>query len=315
MNGTAMSYAVSRVDTLSEMGYNCKAITKRRKSMRINESCAKCLYDRQKKSTDNEEYLAEIRKILDEREENDCGPLLVHKFNQVRERYFGKEPSKYGEIKKQYNDLVLSMERELEAKAEASEDPLMTSLLYARLGNYIDFGAGGMHHVDRQEFISQFDDATFSESDMKTYDSFTAECAKAERFLLIADNCGEIVLDKLFLRQLKKRFPKISAEIMVRGGDAVNDATAEDALYVGADRVARVISSGSAVTGTVEDLLSQEALEALDSADVILAKGQGNYESLSKNGRHIFYTFLCKCDLFVARFGVPRLTGIFVEEK
>ena len=67
--------------------------------------------------------------------------------------------------------------------------------------------------------------------------------------------------------------------------------------------------------GTVYEMLTDEAKSAIDHADVILAKGQGNYESLSKQGRHIFYSLLCKCDLFIERFGVPRLTGIFVEES
>ena len=81
------------------------------------------------------------------------------------------------------------------------------------------------------------------------------------------------------------------------------------------DRTARIVSSGSTVAGVVEALLSEEAREALDRADVILSKGQGNYESLTGQGRHIFYSFLCKCELFTDRFRVPRLTGIFTEER
>ena len=101
---------------------------------------------------------------------------------------------------------------------------------------------------------------------------------------------------------------------MVRGAEVLNDATLEDAKYVGLDETGRIITNGDAVAGTVYELLSDEAKEALDSADLILAKGQGNYESLCRQGRHIFYSFLCKCDLFMARFDVPRLTGIFTEE-
>ena len=101
---------------------------------------------------------------------------------------------------------------------------------------------------------------------------------------------------------------------MVRGGEVLNDATMEDAEYVGLTQTARVISSGSAAAGTIYSMLSAEARQALDSADVILAKGQGNYESLSHQGRHIFYSFLCKCELFTERFSVPPLTGMLVEE-
>ena len=121
-------------------------------------------------------------------------------------------------------------------------------------------------------------------------------------------------MDKLFLEQLRKRFPELSITIMVRGAEVINDATLEDAEYVGLDKMGRIVTNGDAVSGTVYELLSDEARQVLDSADVILAKGQGNYESLCRQGRHIFYSFLCKCDLFMARFDVPRLTGIFTEE-
>jgi hypothetical protein len=96
--------------------------------------------------------------------------------------------------------------------------------------------------------------------------------------------------------------------------EVLNDATVEDAHYVGIDRVAEVISNGDAIAGTIYDMMPVEAKKALDESDVILAKGQGNYESMSGQGRHVFYAFLCKCDLFTNRFHVPRLTGIFVQE-
>ena len=132
--------------------------------------------------------------------------------------------------------------------------------------------------------------------------------------VLIADNCGEIVLDKLLIELLRKRFPQMDISVMVRGDEVLNDATAEDAVYTGIDQGARIISNGNTVAGTVYSMMTDEAKEAIDTADVVLAKGQGNYETLNGQGRHIFYAFLCKCELFTNRFTVPRLTGIFVEE-
>ena len=96
--------------------------------------------------------------------------------------------------------------------------------------------------------------------------------------------------------------------------EVLNDVTPEDAVYAGIDRIADILSNGEAIAGTVYDMLPAEARRALDMADVIFAKGQGNYESLSGQGRHIFYTFLCKCDLFTSRFSVPPMTGMLVEE-
>ena len=280
--------------------------------MRVTESCAKCLYDKQKHLSEDENYLREIKSIIDHRGENDTSPYLVYRFHEVYEKLFGKQ-APYKDIKRKYNDLVLSIEDSVREKIEASEDPLVKALMYARIGNYIDFGA--MNHVDEDQFLSLLERTQMNERDEAVIQSLFDQCENANDFLLIADNCGEIVLDKLFLEQLHKRFPKLRLSVLVRGGEVLNDATIEDAEYVGIDKYARVISNGLPIAGTVYDLLPDKAREAVDGADVILAKGQGNYESLCKQGMHIFYSFLCKCELFTNRFGVPKLTGIIVEER
>ena len=280
--------------------------------MRISDSCAACLYDRQRSRTDNAQYLAEIRTLLDRRAENDTSPYMVYLFNRIHVKYFGAGAD-YRGIKKQYNDLVLGMEEELRGRIEQAADPLAKSLVMARIGNYIDFGA--MDHVDQDEFLGLFGDTQMREDDLSVYEAFLKECTAGKTFLLVCDNCGEIVLDRLMLEQLKKRFPWLSVKALVRGGEVLNDATAEDAVYAGLDQVAQIVSNGEAVAGTIYEMMPEEAKKALDEADVILAKGQGNYESLSGQGRHVFYEFLCKCDLFTSRFHVPKLTGMFVEEK
>lgn len=279
--------------------------------MRVVESCARCLFDKQKHLSDNEEYLKEIRDIIAHRGEDDTSPYLVYLFRGVYEKYFGPcEP--YQEVKKKYNDLVLGMEDAVRSKIEASADPFETAFACARIGNYIDFGA--MNEVDEETFLFLFDDAKLRDEDRKVMDSFADQCRRGKRFLLLADNCGEIVLDKLFLEQLHRKFPQLTVSVMVRGSEVLNDATEEDAAYVGMDKVAKIVSNGQPIAGTVYAMLPEPAKEVLDHADVILAKGQGNYESLYGQGRHIFYSFLCKCDLFTGRFQVPKLTGIFREE-
>ncbi len=279
--------------------------------MRIPESCAKCLYDRQLNKTDHAEYLAEVRDILDHRREDDTSPYMVYLFNKVHLKYFGKGAD-YKAIKKQYNDLVLEMENDLRLEIEKAEDPLAKALIMSRIGNYIDFGA--MNHVDQSEFMALFENTEMRADDAKVYEAFLKDCEKGKTFLLVCDNCGEIVADKLMIEQLKKRFPQLTVRALVRGAEVLNDATEEDARYVGLDRVAEIVSNGEAIAGTVYDMMPHKAKEILDTSDVILAKGQGNYESMSGRGRHVYYAFLCKCDLFTTRFQVPKLTGIFIEE-
>lgn len=280
--------------------------------MRVIESCAECLYKRQLRKTDNKECLAEIKAVIDNRAYDDPAPYLVYRFNQIYLKYFGSVAS-FRDEKIKYNDLVLSMEDALREEINSSDDPLLTAFSYARAGNYIDFGA--LSAVDEKTFLSLLESDSLSDNDLQTFESFTGQCKTAGSFLLLADNCGEIVLDKLFLEQLKKQYPQLKLSVMVRGGEVLNDATVEDAEYAGIGSVAEIISSGIGVSGTVYKMLSDEAKSALDNAGVVLSKGQGNYEALSGQGRHIFYSFLCKCERFTNRFGVPRLTGIFVEEK
>lgn len=280
--------------------------------MRISESCARCLYDRQLNRTDNAEYLAEIKALLDNRSENDTSPYMVYLFNRIYVKYYGVGAD-YRGIKKQYNDLVLGMEDDLREEIEHSADPLAKALIMARIGNYIDFGA--MDHVDQKEFLTLFRNTKMRDDDIPVYRAFLKECSAGKTFLLVCDNCGEIVLDRLMIEQLKKRFPELTVKALVRGGEVLNDATEEDAVYCRLDKVAEIISNGEAVAGTIYGMMPEKAKKALDEADVILAKGQGNYESLSGTGRHVFYEFLCKCDLFTNRFQVPKLTGMFIEEK
>ena len=280
--------------------------------MRVIESCAECLYKRQLRKTDNKECLAEIKAVIDNRAYDDPAPYLVYRFNQIYLKYFGSVAS-FRDEKIKYNDLVLSMEDALREEINSSDDPLLTAFSFARAGNYIDFGA--LSDVDEKTFLSLLEHDELSDSDLQTFEAFTDQCKTAKSLLLLADNCGEIVLDKLFLEQLKKQYPQLKLSVMVRGGEVLNDVTVEDAEYAGIGSVAEIISSGIGVSGTVYRMLSDEAKSALDNADVILSKGQGNYEALSGQGRHIFYSFLCKCERFTTKFDVPKLTGMFVEEK
>lgn len=286
--------------------------------MRIIESCEKCLLDKQinrvkdYEDEKKEKYISEVKQILANRDENDSAPYMVYCFNQVFEKYFGKLKD-FTDIKKEYNDLVLGLEKDIEKKIEKSSDPLETSIVFARIGNYIDFGA--MNHVEKEKLLELFEMDSSAKLDVVTYERFCKACSEGTKFLLLCDNCGEIVLDKLFLRQLKKRYPNLECYALVRGYEALNDATIEDAIYCGLDKEATVISNGSAVTGTVYKLLSDEAKQVFDTADVILSKGQGNFETAAETGRRIFYSFLCKCDLFVNRFNAKMYEGMFVEQE
>ena len=280
--------------------------------MAIPDFCVKCIYDKQKSQADDPVFLAEVRALLEAGKEQDTAPHMVYLCGEAYARHFGA-PFSYAEIKRENNDLVLRMEDAMRASIQGAPDPVEKALLFARAGNYIDFAS--MDHVDPDAFLAQFQGAAFSHRDRAAYRAFLNACAEGNSFLLIADNCGEIVLDRLLIEQLKARFPHLQFTVLVRGQEVLNDVTEADARYAGIDRVAQIVSNGTAIAGTEYRYLPPSARYVLDHSDVILSKGQGNYESLSGQGRHIFYALLCKCDLFVQQFGVPRFTGIFLEEN
>ena len=279
--------------------------------MKFSDTCAKCMYKRQMDKTDNEDYRREVKAILDNRAEDVTSPQLVFEFNKVHEKYLGPLPD-YKEEKKKYNDLVLSMEADLRKEIEESPDSLATAIVMARIGNYIDFAA--LEKVDTETFLGLFENTSMREDEKEVLKSFCNQCEKGKKLLLLTDNCGEIVLDKLMLEQIKKKYPNLEVTVMVRGGEVSNDAVLADAKYVGLDKVAKIITNGERIAGTVYSMLSDEARDEVDNSDIILSKGQANYESFAGEGRHAFYLLLCKCDLFISRFKVPKLTGMFVEE-
>ncbi len=287
--------------------------------MRLNSYCIRCLLDRQQeriKNFEDEEkktaYMKEIAKVIGESGEEDSAPYMVWVFKQIYRRYFG-DTKDYKAIKKDYNEYVLKLEDALYEEILKAPEPLEKAIIYARIGNYIDFGA--MQHVDKEQFLALFREEEKNALDEAVYQAFLSDCERGKNFLLIADNCGEIVLDKLFLRELKKRFPHLKNTVMVRGEEVLNDVTAEDAEAVGLLEEAKIVSNGNGVAGTVEKLLGAEGMEALSRADIILAKGQANFETMNGCGRNIYYSFLCKCDWFSGRFQVPMYTGMFVRER
>lgn len=215
-----------------------------------------------------------------------------------------------------YRSVTCLYEKQLrlsDNKDYQAKDPLRKALIYARVGNYIDFGA--MKHVDTNQFLALLAKEDNDNLDDDTYARFLERLSQAKTLLLLCDNCGEVVLDKLFLEQVKLAFPDLEIYAMVRGGDVLNDVAMPDALEAGLDRVATLVSSGKPIAGTMPEYLDPEAKRVLDQADVILAKGMANYESFSGRGYRAFYAFLCKCELFTERFQVPLLTGMFIEEQ
>lgn len=290
--------------------------------MKLSAMCIRCLMDRQEERVrecgDEEKkavYLKEAAGIIASSGEGDSAPYLVFQMNQAYERLFGKLMD-YKKEKKEFNSLMLDLESELEEKirsGKSREEILKNAINYARSGNYIDFGA--LNHVDKNELMGLLEKAGEEDVDGHTFAMLSEDLDKAEELVYLLDNCGEIVADKLLVKVLKEQYPNMNITVMVRGVEVLNDAVMEDAEEVGLTKLVKVIGNGNGVAGTQADLLSQEAREAIEKADIIISKGQGNFETIYGGGWNIYYLFLCKCAWFSERFGMERLKGVFINEK
>ena len=239
-------------------------------------------------------------------------PVIVADIRVLIQKYFDIVDS-YEEEKTHFNRLMLEAEDVLGQMIESADEPLKEALRLARIGNYIDFGA--MNDVSDKKLAELFAETENDVVDEREWTALKADLQKAKTLTYLTDNCGEIVLDKLFIKKIKEVYPQLEITVIVRGGKVLNDATLEDAKAVGLTDVVKVIGNGSSIAGNALGYISEEAEMLIRNADVVISKGQGNFESLNGCGLNIYYLFLCKCDWFVRRFKMKRLTGILINDR
>ena len=259
------------------------------------------------------QYMEAIRQRFEHPKDDDCVPSISTELKKFYCSFWGVPMEDFTRINKEYDQLMLDLEAELRSTIRYSEDPLKAALIYARTGNYIDFAA--LPEVSKETALSLIKSENKDDLDEQEYRQFCQDMKKAENVVYITDNCGEIVLDKIAIQILKKIFPNIRITALVRGLPAGNDATMEDAEFCGLTDVVPVLGNGNDVGGTWLHGISTHARELLYNADVIIAKGQGNYETLHGCGLNIYYLFLCKCDWFQQLFHAKLLQGMFINEK
>ena len=256
-------------------------------------------------------FLDQVRAVLRDEDLELSPPEYLAEFTELYERHFGEQTA-FDPLKKHFNELMLKKEPEIRRRIEASEDPVATAIRAAQAGNYIDYIALGEVDGDQLEQLL-FQNG---EKGLKpeVYDSFRTDLSSAENLVYITDNCGEIVVDKVLIQELKKLYPQVNVTVIVLGACVANDASMEDAVQVGLPDEARVIGNGTRIAGTSLNRINREAKELIERADLIIAKGQGNYETLSGCGLNVYYLFLCKCDYFVKRFEGEYLQHMFIKE-
>ena len=244
--------------------------------------------------------------------ENVSSPWFSPQVAQLLQRHYGLSPDRLRPEKEASNRFILERMDAIRSRVRSAADPVLAGLQFAILGNYLDFAAL-QGQVSFSALEGLLDEALEMEIDRQVYDRLLSELAAGKRLLYLTDNAGEIGFDRIFAEELARAFPQLEITFCVRGGPTANDATREDAAAVGLPFP--VIDNGNLVPGTQLDQLSQEAQAAMDAADVILAKGMANTETMLGCGRNVYYAFLVKCQRFVTRFGKPLFTPMLVRER
>lgn len=219
----------------------------------------------------------------------------------------------YKATRTHYNEMILKQIPQLEKEINASDHPFAECIKYAIIGNIIDFNP--IHELRLSDIEACF--SKLKEESLEIDDSSVLfqEICKADTLLYLGDNCGEICLDKILIKKIKEINPLCQIHFAVRGEAVVNDSVEEDAYEVGMDAYAAIISNGDSSLGTVLHRTSKKIQEVYQNADIVVAKGQANYECLSDEKKNIYFLLMTKCKVIADNIGVPEMKMICMRSR
>ncbi len=288
-------------------------------SISIDTYCLQCLLRRnialaQTLGTEEQAmaFAKEIMKLCIAAPEGVSSPWFGPKIADLLHDMYGLDYDRFRQEKLDSNRFVLERLPAIREKVTNAKDPVFAGLQFAILGNYLDFSAL-QGQVSFEKLEEMLDKALEMELDGQVYADLCRDLRRGGKLVYLTDNAGEIGFDRVLAEAIAAAYPEISVTFCVRGAIAQNDATREDAAAVGIPFP--VIDNGNRVAGTQLDMLSPEAAAVLSGADVILAKGMANAETMLGCGYNVYYAFLVKCQRFVTRFGKPMFTPMLVKER
>lgn len=214
----------------------------------------------------------------------------------------------FAAAKQRSNEEVMALLPTLRERIQASSNPLEMALRMAIAGNIIDFGTP--HGKKDNALMEDIEHALAADMCMKTLSAFERAVEEARTILYLGDNCGEAVLDRLLLEVL----PHERVTYAVRGKPILNDMTRVEVPQVGIEKICRIVDNGADIPGTVLAACSAEFRAAFDRADLIVSKGQGNFETLHDAERDIFFLMKVKCAVVAEYTGQP-LGSLFFQQR
>ena len=244
----------------------------------------------------HEQVIREVLRLAADLDMSQSPPAIGQQIHRLIRQLVNKTDP-YGELKQRFNHLALQLCAELEKNVRTSDDPLETAVRLAIAGNIIDLGVKtSIKESDIERIIR---DCLTADFDGEQIENFRNAVSHAGKILYLTDNAGEIVFDRLLIEQL----PIEKVTVAVKGTPVINDATMEDAESVGLTRIVEVIDNGSDGPGTILESCSQAFTDLFENADLVIAKGQGNYETLSDVDKNIFFILKAKCPVITKDLG------------
>jgi uncharacterized protein with ATP-grasp and redox domains len=230
---------------------------------------------------------------------------VIHRM--IREATGSADP--YRGVKGQLNELALRMFPDLRRRVAEAPDALNTAVRLAAAGNVIDLGVKS--GIDRSEIAGAIESSLEAPLDGAAVERLRRAAREAKSILYIGDNAGEIVLDRLLVEQLGPD----RVTFAVRGAPTINDATAGDAAASGMADLVEIVDSGSDAPGTILEDCSEDFRRRFARAHLVVAKGQGNYETLSEAKRPVFFLLKAKCPVIAADIGCPVGSLVLSERR
>ena len=281
--------------------------------MKINERCLPCLVNQvvkvanMSKATDRSILYQKVFRYLSTLDFDLTNPEIIGQtFNIVKQHINNDDP--YRELRNYYNELFLAKSDEFEKNIDSFE----TAVKYAIIGNIIDFNP--INNNEIQNIDSWFINIQSLKLTINHLTAMIEDLKQAQSILYLGDNCGEICLDKILIKRIKTINPHLKIYFGVRGQPVVNDSIEADAYYVGLDQYATIISNGDDSLGTVLARTSSSFKEIYQQVDLVIAKGQANFESLSEENKKIYFLLMVKCDVIASYLQVPQKSLVCLKK-
>ncbi len=253
------------------------------------------------------------REMASDIDRTSCSPILTEVAYGVLREFTGIEDP-FAEEKRILDEAMSSMEERFFELSSTMEDPIEGALVLSGTANLMDLGA--FKTVDPDEVTDIMAEELLSRRLPRApYEVFLNLLGRHRRLLIIGDNCGEIVLDKVVIRRMKQRWPDLAVTYGVRGRPILNDATEAEAKRVGMNDLAAVVSTGVGTPGFVREMASSRFGALYDQAPLVLAKGVGNFEAADFGDDRVFHLFVIKCETLSLLLERPERHLVFMSGR